>query len=248
MFLEDFHTEVDGLVHISAEQGSRFAKEIAGDFNPIHDADNKRFCVPGDLLFALVLGRYGVSERMQFSFKGMVGENVGLRFPSQPGDDFEITDAAGKTFLEVRRSGASTRDAAVVEALVRRYVAFSGHNFPHILVPLMKAQEVMVNPDRPLIVYESMALELQSLALGEVELAVGELSLEVNGKRGDAALSFQISTDGTVVGQGAKKLVMSGLRPYDEDTMQDLIRRYRGWQEAYLSARAEERQQSQAVR
>ncbi|MEX2365607.1 MAG: DUF3581 family protein, partial [Pseudohongiellaceae bacterium] len=74
MFLDAFHTQhTDNTISISAEQGSAFAKEIAGDFNPIHNIGAKRFVVPGDLLFALVLNRYGLSKSMSVRFSGMVG-------------------------------------------------------------------------------------------------------------------------------------------------------------------------------
>ena len=89
MFLQPFYnidqnveqpTAASSLT-ISAEQGSRFAKTISNDFNPIHDADSKRFCVPGDLLFALVLQRYGLSQNMSFQFSGMVSAETALEFP-----------------------------------------------------------------------------------------------------------------------------------------------------------------------
>lgn len=80
MFLDRFHSVQDGHVVISALQASQFAKEIAGDFNPIHDPDARRFCVPGDLLFAIVLARFGLSENMTFRFRSLLGENVPLKF------------------------------------------------------------------------------------------------------------------------------------------------------------------------
>ncbi|MEO1880948.1 MAG: DUF3581 family protein, partial [Methylococcales bacterium] len=71
--LKEFYSGPDDCVAITAEQGSLFAKEVAGDFNPIHDVDSKRFCVPGDLLFAIVLEKYGLSKTMNFTFTGMLG-------------------------------------------------------------------------------------------------------------------------------------------------------------------------------
>lgn len=61
MFSEQFYSVQDGRIVISAPpQASYFAKEIAGgDFNPIHDPDARRFCVPGDLLFTIVVSRFG---------------------------------------------------------------------------------------------------------------------------------------------------------------------------------------------
>lgn len=81
MFLDNFYNQNQLELTISAEQGSSFAKSISNDFNPIHDPDSKRFCVPGDLLFALVLQRYGLSQNMTFNFAGMVGGDTGLLFP-----------------------------------------------------------------------------------------------------------------------------------------------------------------------
>ena len=54
MFLAPYFSEQNQAISVSAQQASDFAKKIAQDFNPIHNVGAKRFCVPGDLLFALV--------------------------------------------------------------------------------------------------------------------------------------------------------------------------------------------------
>ena len=61
MFLDKYYSEVGTKVQFTRQQGSGFAKEIADDFNPLHDPDAKLFCVPGDLLFAIALAKYGLS-------------------------------------------------------------------------------------------------------------------------------------------------------------------------------------------
>ena len=53
--LSGVYQESEGKVSVTREQASRFAKSIADDCNPLHDIDAKRFCVPGDLLFSMVL-------------------------------------------------------------------------------------------------------------------------------------------------------------------------------------------------
>lgn len=78
MFLQQFYSADGPALSVSAEQGSSFAKTISNDFNPIHDMDSKRFCVPGNLLFALVLERYGLSQQMRFDFSGMVSADTPL--------------------------------------------------------------------------------------------------------------------------------------------------------------------------
>ena len=72
-FLKAFITEIDrNTVRISAKQACDFAKGIAGDFNPIHDHDSKRFCVPGDLLFTESIRRLGLYQSMHFDFMDML--------------------------------------------------------------------------------------------------------------------------------------------------------------------------------
>lgn len=233
MFLDPYLSHDGDEVRISAEQGSRFAKQVAGDFNPIHDADSKRFCVPGDLLFALVLSSRGLSRRMGFKFAGMLGADIPLRFVAPAHGQLMVQDAAGKTYLEVTWDGTPDGDPALTEQLVRSYVRFSGRNFPHILVPLMREHGVMINTQRPLVVYESMSFELQRLDLEAPELKLVDSHLEVRGKRGDARLYFALEQGGEPVGKGFKKLVLSGLRDFRQEEIQALVDRYAGWKAAY---------------
>ena len=48
MLLSDYYAIDTAGLRICADQASNFAKAIAGDFNPLHDPDNRRFCIPGD--------------------------------------------------------------------------------------------------------------------------------------------------------------------------------------------------------
>lgn len=234
MFLDPFHTAEEGLLRVSAAQGSAFAKQIAGDFNPIHDATNPRFCVPGDLLFALVLARFGVASRMAFRFTGMVAADAALRI-TESDAGLMVESADGKPCLEIERTGEVSRNPELAESLARRYVAFSGQNFPHILVPLMQQQGVMINPDRPLVIYDRMAFELDRLDCPDLEVTLGSTELEVKGKRGEARLEFSLTADGQAVGRGTKTLILSGLRPYEPAALQGLVERYAGWKETYLA-------------
>lgn len=236
MFLKDFYSsEREGLV-ISAHQASLFAKEIAGDFNPIHDADSKRFCVPGDLLFSLVLEKYGISQQMTFTFAGMVGHGVSLIFPDSDAQQIDITDQNGKTYLKLERSGNTQKDDAVIEQLVKDYVAFSGQNFPYILVPLLEKENVMFNQDRPLVIYNSMTIQFEHMDFHQPFLEMLTPDVEVNGKRATADLHFHIKSEGRVVGSGYKKLSISGLRPYETEPMQAFIDDYLARKDSYQAS------------
>ena len=226
MSLTDYYSERDGQVRISPQQASRFAKEVAGDFNPIHDPGARRFCVPGDLLFALVLARQGLWQRMHFRFAGMVGDGVSLCIPDAPTVELHIRDAGGKEYLSVECAGEHRTDAERIESLTRGYVAFSGQTFPHILVPLMEQHQVMINPDRPLVIYESMTIDLDRMDFDTPELELLDSRLELDGKRGDVTLRFRLLAHGETVGRGEKTMVLSGLRPYDRETIDRLVEEY----------------------
>ncbi|WP_198246471.1 DUF3581 domain-containing protein [methane-oxidizing endosymbiont of Gigantopelta aegis] len=237
MFLQDFYRQDDNaVVRITADQASHFAKDVAGDFNPLHDADSKRFCVPGDLLFSLVLEKYGLSENMLFEFVGMVGDGVGLHFPDTDSDVFEVTDDNGKAYLRVTRSGKVNHDKTLIESFIRDYVAFSGHNFPYGLVPLLEQEQVMFNLDRPLVIYESMTIEFKTVDFSQPKLEALTPEFSVNGKRGSAKLHFQIKSGDDVVGLGFKKLAVSGLRAMDKPALDQFVENYLARKENYLQS------------
>lgn len=226
MFLDRFHSIQQGRIHITALQASRFAKEIAGDFNPIHDPDARRFCVPGDLLFAVVVSHFGLSANMTFQFKSLLGDGVPLEFREPEEGRIELCDANGKVYLEVTHNGPSTRDETIIENFTRRYVAASGKNFPHTLQPLMESNGVMFNPDRPMVMYESMSLALDRLDATDPELELHDAQLAANGKRGNVTLEYRLLSEQNPVGQVAKRLVLGGLRPYCPDAMAGVLEEF----------------------
>jgi hypothetical protein len=236
MFLEQFFQSNGNLTQISAEQGSRFAKEVANDFNPLHNADSKRFCVPGDLLFSLVLKKLGLSQNMTFKYTGMVGNNTALLFPETDTENVSIVDDKDKEYLQVGRFGAVTDDAELIENFARNYVSFSGLSFPNILVPLMQKHNVMINPVRPMVIYESMAFELHDLNLSNPILKLTDSTLDVEGKRGTVKLHFAIYENDIEVGHGSKNMTIGGLREYNEEQMQQLIDVYEQSKQDYQQA------------
>jgi len=236
MFLKKFYSGTDDSIRITAEQGSLFAKEIANDFNPLHDVGAKRYVVPGDLLSSIVLEKYGVSKKMKFTFTGMVGDDdIALNFPKTDTDQFEVMGSNDKTILKVERSGEKITNASIVEALIRNYSAFSGHNFPYVLVPLMAKHNVMINIARPLVLYESMSLEFEHMNFTELKVEMVDPDLNVEGKRGDAHFNFQIKSDDEIVGKGFKKIVISGVREYEEQPMQTFVDNYLARKDIYLN-------------
>ncbi|MGO2293748.1 MAG: DUF3581 family protein [Pseudoalteromonas sp.] len=222
--LSPFYQQHADHISISREQGCRFAKCVADDYNPLHDKDAKKFCVPGDLLFALVLNRYGISEKMEFTFAGMVDENTKLHFP-EGGNEFDITSGE-KVMLRVKREGENSQCQSLTDNLIKNYVEFSGTTFPHVIIPLMGKQEVMINPARPMVIYESMLINLDNLDIKAPTLEFAEPDFEQTGKRGKITLRFNLLENGVKVGSGEKHMLVSGIREYCQETVDDLITFY----------------------
>lgn len=235
MYLDPFYSRDGHYLTINAEQGSRFAKDMASDFNPLHNPDSKRFCVPGDLLFALVLAHYGISPKMTFLFKEMVPANTALDFSPSEADELHISLPNGKACLSVERSGEPVFCPNLLENFSRDYVAFSGQNFPHALHPLFKKHNVMLNPSRPTVIYERMSFEIDTTVTDSPQLAFAATNLQVNGKRGEVNLDFTMQAGEREIGRGYKRLLLSGLRPYDDEVATALVAEYEASKAAYYA-------------
>lgn len=224
MLIDQYYTEVDGKISFSRQQASDFAKHMADDFNPLHDIETKRFCVPGDLLFSLVLAKYGVSQHMHFHFSGMVTDEVNLHLPDNAAQ-MSILGSNDKEYLNIEHSGNNSTHIELINNLTRSYVTFSGHTFPHILIPLMQAQGVIINPARPMVMYQSMLIDLDRLDLNNIELELNQekTTLTVTGKRGAVCLAFNLKAGNEIVGRGEKHMVVSGLIPFEKTYFDQII-------------------------
>ncbi|BDU37663.1 conserved hypothetical protein [Vibrio nigripulchritudo SOn1] len=238
MFLTPYFSIEDNQFQFTRQQASHFAKKVAGDYNPIHDEDNKRFCVPGDLLFAVLLNQEGVSQKMRFDFSGMVSEGIALSVAEKGETESALVDANGKEYLHMHHEGEVSKDAKFIEHLTKSYVQFSGMNFPHIMVPLMEDKQMMINCQRPLVMYESMEVEFDRLDLSEPSVEFAGATFEIEGKRGQVTLNFSFTDNGEVVGKGVKRMVASGLRPYEKEAVDDLVERFNARKDAFIESQA----------
>lgn len=226
MFLTPYFSHDHNQFQFTRQQASHFAKKVASDFNPIHDEDSKRFCVPGDLLFAVLLSKEGISQKMRFDFSGMVNDGIALSIENKCDKESALVDANGKEYLHMSREGETSYNPEFIEHLVTSYVQFSGMNFPHIMVPLMEEQQMMINCQRPLVIYESMEVEFDRLDLTHPEVVFAGATFDVDGKRGLVTLNFDFKEEGEIVGKGNKRMVASGLKPYSQEAVDELVNRF----------------------
>ena len=230
-----YNVENDQFV-FTRRQASHFAKLVAGDFNPIHDEDSKRFCVPGDLLFSVLLAKAGISQNMHVSFAGMISDNLGLEIKEGDCGNLSVIDSNEKCYLTMARSGENIQNEALASQVAENYVKFSGMNFPHIMVPLMEASGMMINPDRPLVIYESMELNFHHLDFQSPTVELTDSRMDVNGKRGTVTLSFCFKENGDIIGEGRKKMVCSGLKAFETDAVEGLVNKFNSRKSEFLSA------------
>jgi len=210
-------------IAFSREQASQFAKKLAGDYNPIHDVDAKRFCVPGDLLFSVLIDTFGINQNMSLEFNGMVTEQSKIHFVNADGGAIALQDDADKNYMNAQCDGGVNKCQKAIDGLIESYVAFSGDSFPGLLVPLMKEHNVMINPARPMVMYTNMELNFDHMDFSSVTLKPLAPELEVTGKRATAKLRFALFDGVEQVGQGQKQMVLSGLREFDAEQMDGLI-------------------------
>ena len=97
----------------------------------------------------------------------------------------------------------------------------------------MQQQNVMINPDRPLIIYDHMRISLDRLDIESIDLDFTDNICRLYGKRADVALNFDLRCNGERVGKGQKKLVMSGLREYDQKKIDALVESYNANKQRY---------------
>jgi hypothetical protein len=233
MNIENYY-QLDGTkLSFTREQASEFAKAVAGDFNGLHDIDATRFCVPGDLLFAVIVHHYGLRQTMGFSFSGMVGDDDVLILPEVEAREISIYDQNDKKYLDISTDGGHSRNANLIESLTLNCVEFSGHTFPHVLVPLMKENNTMINTERPLVIYDHMRISLDTLDMDSVTLKHTDSIFRIYGKRGDVALNYDLSCNGELIGKGQKKMVLGGLREYDQEKVDKLVASIEEGRQAY---------------
>lgn len=233
MNLKQFYTRVGDKVSFTREQASSFAKSMASDFNPIHDVTAKRFCVPGDLLFAVALTELGACKSMRFEFESMVTEKSLITMPGGLAAETSLLDQKDKPQITLHCSGNKTEEAVFIQQLVGEYVRFSGRTFPEILVGLMKDNSVMVNPARPLVIYKSMSVNIDQFSQGQLRLEFASASMDVDGKKGSVKLGFDLFVEGEKIGEGTKEMVVSGLRPYEQTAIDQIISTYNASKAAY---------------
>jgi len=236
MFIEQYCPLDGDKISFTRQQGSDFAKQVADDFNPLHNIEAKRFCVPGDLLFSVIIAKAGLHKEMSFNFSGMVNDGIALTFPNEINESFAVNDDKDKTYLSVAASGEKTHCPSLIDALTKAYVDFSGHTFPDILVKLMTENNVMINPARPMVMYQCMKINLERLDIKTLSLQLAQTSLSIEGKRGDAWLEFDLISEGAVVGHGKKHMLLSGLREYCQDSVDAMVEQYKNSKENYHSA------------
>ena len=97
----------------------------------------------------------------------------------------------------------------------------------------MKENHTMINTERPLVIYDHMRISLDTLDIDSVTLKHTDSIFRIYGKRGDVALNYELSCNGEPIGKGQKKMVLGGLREYDQEKIDELVTSFEETRQAY---------------
>jgi len=89
--------------------------------------------------------------------------------------------------------------------------------------------------------YERMGFHLPeplAASAGVPEPRLKDAVMTVNGKRGEIRLDYELVIDQSVVADGSKHLVLSGLRAFDAADVERLVADYESWKAAYFNQQA----------
>ena len=117
MFIEQYCPIDNEQISFTRQQGSDFAKKVADDFNPLHNIEAKRFCVPGDLLFSVIIAKSGLNKEMSFNFSGMVNDGIALTFPNEIIDNFDIVGLSSDIVIISPKPGERVKSQDLFIAL-----------------------------------------------------------------------------------------------------------------------------------
>ncbi len=79
-------------------------------------------------------------------------------------------------------------------------------------------------------------MSLYSLEIDSVERALRDCSFRLYGKRGDIALNYDLCCNGERVGKSQTKMVLSGLREYQQSKIDEFIERYNHHKNRYTNS------------
>jgi len=75
---------------------------------------------------------------------------------------------------------------------------------------------------------------LDTLDIDSIDLNLKENVFRLYGKRGDVALNYDLCCNGERVGMGQKKMVLSGLREFDQNKIDKLVDAYSALKNGYV--------------
>ena len=87
-----------------------------------------------------------------------------------------------------------------------------------------------------MVMYQSMVIELHETAFNNPTIELAKQEINVDGKRGDVSIHFNIMADGKIVGCGEKNFLLSGLRAYEAEVMDNLVTNYEATKAAYQAS------------
>lgn len=133
---------------------------------------------------------------MCFDFFGMVSDGVVLYIENKCQCESVVVDVSGKEYLYMLCEGEVNCNFVFIEYVVISYVQFFGMNFLYIMVLLMEEQQMMINCQCLLVIYELMEVEFICFDFFYLEVEFVGVIFDVDGKCGLVIFNFVFKDEG----------------------------------------------------
>lgn len=208
---------------------SAYARNVAKDFNPIHSHLAKKYCVPGDLIFALITEMHGAHNYMRVDFLNRVGAECKLFFDTKR-IALALLDVDKKLYAELATAGDKSVCPKRLKTVSNVVVSCTSGYFPYKLIDNLREENVMLSIRRSMVMLKSIEVELRNIHSASSLVAKYQSSgLELSGKRGEVKVYFQLfDDDGISVGFVTKTVLIIGIEKFNDKASKQYLDDYEG--------------------
>lgn len=206
----------DSLFKFNAVACDAYARNVVKDFNPIHNHLAKNYCVPGDLIFALMVERGGVHGSMRMDFLNRVGKDSEYIFVSGKAG-MALLDRGNKVQAQLIGSGDASVCVKCISAVSDAVLSCTSSYFPYKMMRSLRAENLMLSGCRSLVILKSIEVNVSDLHFASDLTAVFcSSSLRHSGRRGTIDAHFQlVGGNGQVLGQVIKTALIIGIERFN---------------------------------
>lgn len=214
MDISEYYDCIDGEIHFNDLKASQFAKNVSNDQNPIHDHDNKNYCIPGDLIFSMCADVLGLGSETDLYLHHPIGKNSSILIKEAKDGFYLGRDQSGIKIFTYRKNGETT-DICDTGNFLNCFARVTETLFEDAIHPQLKQKGLMINPSSPSVVLTSISIRKSENSKPVHKIKPDESVATGNVKRAKVTAKYTMNDlyDNSI-GEARKTLFISGLREY----------------------------------